>query len=76
MGRGPAGSFFPTVLVQRKEVLVMVAQLCQEIVSGLLSQMPSELVTTGIVALVAYLGRAWTRRRKLRQGDSPSAADQ
>ncbi len=54
----------------------MVAQLCQEIVSGLLSQMPSELVTTGIVALVAYLGRAWTRRRKLRQGEAPSAADQ
>ncbi|MFF1893995.1 hypothetical protein [Streptomyces sp. NPDC058206] len=54
----------------------MIDQLCQEIASSLLSQLPSELVTTGLVALVTYLGRAWQRRRKLRQGGEEPAADQ
>ncbi|MGW2769609.1 hypothetical protein [Streptomyces sp. NPDC001275] len=53
----------------------MIGQLCHEIVNGLLSQLPSELVTTGVIALVAYLGRALKRRRKLSESGGSSADD-
>lgn len=49
-----------------------IGQLCQEIVTGLLTQLPSELATIGVVALVTFLGRAWKRHRGFNHSEASS----
>lgn len=63
-------------LTSGKDVPVVISQLGQEIVEGLLSQLPSELVSTGVVALVVCLGRLWKRRRKFSQSGASSSSEE